>query len=421
MKKTTQQLTVLELTARADMSTSPTIITTELITDATSILYDLDYSPRSAKYVIATWNQFARFCREKGEEKYTQTLRDEFLQRISACGFKHGTVMRKTAAMTQLDSFSKTGSWKKGHAIQWEPLPRDFVIFLAAYDALLLKRAYSDCSRETVRKFCCGLMYFLCGKGICELSKLTRAHIASYLLTFNGHAKSTVRCELSRLRQALRAMYLLEYTKEDLSDRVPSYNLGQSDSISKIWDSREIAQVLDTVDKSSAKGKRDRAFIMIASELGVRSVDIRNLRLADINWEKCSISFVQSKTGKQNVLPLSETLGSAIIDYLRMRPETNSSYLFVKLTPPYEQMAKFNTSFHKYVQRSGVQVSPDAHHGLHSLRATVATKLLDADVSPDVIVPFLGHSDNHSLHSYIRLDIENLRECALSFEGGELI
>lgn len=34
---------------------------------------------------------------------------------------------------------------------------------------------------------------------------------------------------------------------------------------------------------------------------------------------------------------------------------------------------------------------------------------------------FLGHSDRESLGHYIRLDIENLRECALSFEDGDLL
>ena len=73
------------------------------------------------------------------------------------------------------------------------------------------------------------------------------------------------------------------------------------------------------------------------------------------------------------------------------------------------------------MRRSGIKIPTNAHHGLHSLRATVATKMLSADISPDIIYPFLGHSDRNTLNSYLRLDIENLRECALSFEDGELI
>lgn len=149
--------------------------------------------------------------------------------------------------------------------------------------------------------------------------------------------------------------------------------------------------------------------------------DICNLKLSDIDWELCSISFVQSKTGKPNTLPLSEKVGSAIIDYLHIRPQTKCEYLFVSLNPPYGKMKSIHSAFHRYVARSGVKVPIHAHHGLHSLRATVATKLLSADVSPDIIFSFLGHSDRESLGHYIRLDIENLRECALSFEDGDLL
>lgn len=46
-----------------------------------------------------------------------------------------------------------------------------------------------------------------------------------------------------------------------------------------------------------------------------------------------------------------------------------------------------HSAFHRYVARSGVKVPIHAHHGLHSLRATVATKLLSADVSPDIMEP----------------------------------
>jgi integrase len=197
--------------------------------------------------------------------------------------------------------------------------------------------------------------------------------------------------------------------------------LGQSNSLLKIWHSSEIDKVLDTVDRASPKGKRDAAYIIIASELGMRSGDIRDLKLSDIDWDACTISFTQHKTGHPNTLPLNEKVGSAIIDYLYVRPKTDCEYLFVQLIPPYGQMATFNGAFQKYVHLSGVQVERDAHHGLHSLRATVATKLLSANVSPDTIFPFLGHSDRETLGSYVRYDLENLRECALSFEDGELI
>lgn len=402
------------------------MLLSELITKATSNLHALGYAPRTAEYFESTWNQFEKFCAGQGIKEYDGSLRNDFLRRYSTAekesfSIRPATLQRKKGILKMLDTFYSQGNWLRGRSLQPLPLPSNFIGFLNAQDAALVKRAYSQCSRETVRDFCERFMRFLISQDIESLSQLTNAHISNYLLEFNGHAKSTVRGELSRFRQALKSMYLLQYTANNLSVYVPSYRLGQADSMAKIWKSDELARLVDTVDNASPKGKRDLAFIMFAAELGMRSTDIRNLRLTDIDWEQCRVTFVQSKTGKPNSLPLSEKLGTAIIDYLRMRPQTNSSYLFIKLTPPYEQMALFNGAFERYTRRAGIHVEPQAHHGLHSLRATLATKLLENDVAADVIVPFLGHSDKHSLHRYIQLDIENLRKCALAFEDGELI
>jgi integrase len=320
-----------------------------------------------------------------------------------------------------LDSLFKTGTWEKGALGRPPALTGEFEEFLTVIDRLLMKNGRSDCTRNTLRKSVSAVMRFFQSIGVTSLSMIDDSHVSAHLLSLTGHAKSTVRGELSRLRFFLSSLYLLEYTTINLADHVPQYHMGQSSSLLKIWEGAEIDKVLKTVDSASPKGKRDAAFIIIAAELGMRSGDIRNLKLTDIDWMTCTVSFTQHKTGHPNTLPLNEKVGSAIIDYLHVRPQTACEYLFVQLIPPYEQMHSFNSAFQVYVRRSGVKIDRDAHHGLHSLRATVATKLLSANVSPDVIFPFLGHSDRETLGSYIRFDIENLRECALSFEDGELI
>lgn len=398
----------------------------ELVTKATSNLHALGYTARTAQYFISTWEQFLRFCSAKGITDYTSSLCDDFLspdqqQRTDGTVFTKGTLQRKTGIMKMLDTFYTQGDWMKGRAFQPQPLPTNFEAFLDQQDAVLVKKGYSECSRETVRDFSERFLRFLVSENINALEQLASTNVAEYLLHFKGHAKSTIRCELSRFRQMLKAMYLLQFTTTDLAVHIPSYNLGQSDSLIKIWESNELSQLTNVIDNSNPKGKRDLAYITFATELGMRSYDIRNLKLTDINWERCCITFAQSKTGKLNTLPLNEKLGTVIIDYLRVRPVTDSPYLFVNLTPPYDQMRRFNGMFQRYVQRAGIHVEPQAHHGLHSLRATVATRLLEKDVAADVIAPFLGHSDQASLKNYIRMDIENLRKCALSFEDGELI
>ncbi|MGN1340299.1 MAG: tyrosine-type recombinase/integrase [Oscillospiraceae bacterium] len=401
----------------------PEVILTQLIAQATKLMHEQNYDDRIIKYEVSVWRGFQKFCDSKGYAHYSSSCKDEFITELrnSTHPLKDSTIARKLAALKKLDLLASRGSWTKGELNPLPELPSEFNDFLDKQDEYLVKTGHSVCSRDTMRKSVAFAMRYFISIGVEHLSDIDNTRISAYLLTLGGHAKSTVRGELSRLRMFLSYLHLFGYTTENLSGRIPQYRLGNSQSMVKIWGSDEINKVLETIDRSSPKGKRDFAMVSIAAELGVRSKDICDLKLTDIDWELCSISFVQSKTGKPNTLPLSEKIGAAIIDYLRVRPQTVSQYLFVNLNPPYGRIKSFNSSFEKYVARSGVKVQPEAHHGLHSLRATLATKLLSVDVSPDVIFSFLGHTDRNSLSHYLRLDVENLRECALSFEDGELI
>lgn len=395
----------------------------DLIAEGTVILKEQGYSMRSSEYTLLTWSQFQEFCTKKGYKIYVSSHRDEFIKELGnhTPPFKQSTIDRKAGSMKMLDLLATKGSWEKGMLNPLQELLPEFSVFLDAQEKYLAKTGYSECTQKTMRDHVSVVLRYFQKIGVAKLAELNGLHISEYLLTLRGHAKSTVRCELSRIRKFLSYLYLLGYTSENLASHVPEYHLGQAQSMIKIWESDEINTVLETVDRTNPKGKRDYAFIIIAAELGVRSKDICDLKLSDIDWELCSISFVQSKTRRPNTLPLSERVGSAIIDYLHIRPQTDCEYLFVNLKPPYDKMKSIHSTFHRYVARSKVKVSVNAHHGLHSLRATVATKLLSAGVSPDVIYSFLGHSDREALGHYIRLDIENLRECALAFEDGDLI
>lgn len=381
------------------------------------------YAERTAHYIEVTWQQFLSYCHSRGLEKYLPKYKDEFLADLCSRtpALKASTIKRKDSHMKMLDMFIRNGTWEKGNLDPLQELLPEFNAYLDAQEKHFAQIGRSECTCRTMLEHSYRILRCFQNEGLKNLADIGESHISSFVLSLKGHARSTVRCELSRLRILLSNLYLMGLTPADLSIHVPRYNLGHQQSIVKIWQSSEINTVLETVDRTSPKGKRDAAYITIAAELGVRSGDIRNLKCSDIDWERCSISFVQSKTGKTNILPLNEKVGTAIIDYLRVRPQTDCEYLFVNLEPPYDKMRSFNTAFENYVYRSGVNIPVSAHHGLHSLRASVATKLLAAGVNPDTIFSFLGHSDRESLNSYLRLDIENLRECALSFEDGELI
>ena len=92
----------------------------------------------------------------------------------------------------------------------------------------------------------------------------------------------------------------------------------------------EIKDMIHSVDRSSVHGKRDYAILLLFIETGIRSSDLRNLKVSDIQWDKNLITFTQCKTNVSNILFISDNLKFALIDYLKMKdqiPTVNTYFL----------------------------------------------------------------------------------------------
>ena len=54
--------------------------------------------------------------------------------------------------------------------------------------------------------------------------------------------------------------------------------------------------------------------------------------------------------------------------------------------------------------------------GMHSLRHTMASMLLENDTPLSIISDILGHADTDSTAVYLQVDVKKLKECSLDFE-----
>ena len=59
--------------------------------------------------------------------------------------------------------------------------------------------------------------------------------------------------------------------------------------------------------------------------------------IQSLKWGENKIEFTQQKTGKPVTLPLLNDVGDAIIDYLKVRPQTDAKHVFFRLSPPYNR------------------------------------------------------------------------------------
>jgi integrase len=90
----------------------------------------------------------------------------------------------------------------------------------------------------------------------------------------------------------------------------------------------EVDMLLSAADETE-NPKRDRAIMTLATQSGMRGMDITKLKLGDIDWRKNVIHFVQTKTHVPVVASLEHETGNAIVDYFKNeRPKCAIQTLF---------------------------------------------------------------------------------------------
>lgn len=164
---------------------------------------------------------------------------------------------------------------------------------------------------------------------------------------------------------------------------------------------------------------RDRAMSLLALRLGMRSIDICNLRFDEIDWYADRIRIHQHKTGEPLVLPLTPEVGNAIYDYIvneRPSPRKPSPFVFLNRFAPYHKLSKMYFLCRKVIDCSEASIVDGIHKGSHVFRQTMVHRLLEKNVPHQVITDALGHTDKNSDKYYISMEAQMLRMCSLDLQ-----
>ena len=153
----------------------------------------------------------------------------------------------------------------------------------------------------------------------------------------------------------------------------------------------EIEKVINVIDISTPKGLRDKAIITLAFGTGLRSIDICNLKLRDIDYKTQTLSIIQSKTKEPLVIPVPPSVLNDIATYILYgRPETDSEYIFLSLK---NQGMKLKSRLGKildvYCDKAVVKKIP--RRSFHSLRRAYFTESVKAGVPIDLASEMIGH------------------------------
>jgi len=254
-------------------------------------------------------------------------------------------------------------------------------------------------------------------RDVLHFSDITRETVNGYILSLSGYKKSTVKNRLGGLRIFLKYLYTEEYVPEDLSIDTVKLRVRSQTRIPSVWQREEVLKLLSVIDRGNPSGKRDYAMLLTVARLGIRVGDLCNLKFENIDWRNNKISFVQSKTNNPVTLPLLKDVGWAFIDYIKNgRPSVDIPHIFVTHVAPFkafEQGNHHSKMLRKYMHLAHISGAATHKCGMHSLRHTLATTMLENHEDYHNISAILGHSSEDSASVYLKTSTELLRGCAL--------
>lgn len=270
---------------------------------------------------------------------------------------------------------------------------------------------------ETKKRKIKDFLLFLEIQGLTSLTNLSATDIYKYIDTKKNCRVSTREGILYALRDALNIFADNGLCNDALKSLFPQISTHSESPVPSCFSVEEIQKILLSVDRTSSIGKRDYAVLLLASFLGIRAGDIRDMKISSIKWGTETIEFIQSKTKRFLQIPLPFEVKLALLDYIKnSRPKSDSDYLFLKHCAPYEAFDK-NNAFWYILQKYLKDVELNGRkHGLHSLRFSAAGNMLSNGTSITTICNVLGHCYSDTTNHYLKIDIRNLRKAALEVD-----
>jgi integrase/recombinase XerD len=165
----------------------------------------------------------------------------------------------------------------------------------------------------------------------------------------------------------------------------------------KVYSQKEIGTIL-----SHEHNEKHRLVLMVAYGCGLRLGEIVALRPSDFNWDR-SIIRIHGKGSKERDLPLDQCLRNPVRQYIAAHP--GLSYLFEgsEKGQPYPSRT-VQKIYDNACARAGVQRCG----GIHTLRHSYATHLLEQGVDIRKIQTLLGHSSIKTTQIYTHVSSEEI-------------
>lgn len=383
-------------------------------------LADREYANQRARNIETEWNKILQWYKKQGFAHFNTEIGYKYCDEIIGShlivkGMSKNQKL-KLRAIRMLTSYQLSGDFEYRSPC----VERKFIgetgsqILQFLSHERLLGRSPKTIECRKLYLYC--FNQYLLQKGL-SFDNINLDVIEDFFKSINYKLSERHNCA-NHLRQLFHYLYDQGYSKTDNAIFVLKDQYRKQNKLPSTYTEDEIKKTIEAIERSSAIGKRDYLIILLAAEYGWRTSDIVNFKFEQIDWDKNIISFNQNKTDTPVEFPLLSSVGNAIIDYLQHgRPESNTPEIIVSAESGQRGQPLKPATIHsivtKYLRKAQIPHWKNKRHGAHALRHSLATHLLQKNVSMPVISTVLGHQKTDSTKIYLKIDIEKLALCPI--------
>ena len=218
-------------------------------------------------------------------------------------------------------------------------------------------------------------------------TKSDSASVANYLLFLQEVRESaprTINLAAAAIRFFYESVIGIPLTTLD----VPRMKIGRA--LPKVYSLKEVEKIIGALDNP-----KHRLILMLTYGCGLRLSEVQHLQLNDIDFDRNVIYVRQGKGKKDRQVMLDEVLKPAITTHTKSG--TGEEYLFEgPISGKAISSRTIGLIFDQACQKSGVAKKG----GIHTLRHSFATHLLENGTDLRYIQELLGHSSSKTTEIY---------------------
>lgn len=319
-------------------------------------------------------------------------------------------------ALSTLEEFNSCGHVtrsSRSRKLSGKPLTPESFNILTIYKGHLLGIGHTE---ATVRNNTQVIHRFLAD---CPMETVTREAILDYIKGFGRYRRLTAATYRGDLQRFLGFCQDNGFLSVNVTECFLPYKKHEGTEIATVYASEELSVLLRHVRTHGKTPARNYAMMLLIAVFGFRAKDIAGLTLNAIDWEKETIRIVQSKTQYALEHKLTDLTANALADYLlNERPGSDDAHVFLKRDGTRLADRSIPPIVAYGFSHCGIEIN-SRKHGSHSIRHSLASNMLAADVDIVTISKVLGHSSVDSAKQYAKVDLPHLRLVGLEVPDHE--